>query len=154
MQKYRCNLNQNGAEKPRRFASEPAPFQAEPDYLLTAEVDTDTRTIAQLAELHDKHAAQGYTARRLYLDMQTKIVNPLLCILFMMLSVPFSVRLGRGNVSVGLSVAILLGVGYMIIAGISQSMGYSGQLAPGFAAWLPFGVYSAGCAVLISRTPT
>jgi lipopolysaccharide export system permease protein len=138
----------------RSFTLERAPFEGSPDYLLTAEVNTDTRSIVELANLHDKHAAQGYTARRLYLDMQTKIVNPLLCVLFMVLSVPFSVRLGRGNLSVGLSVAIMLGVGYIILAGVSQGMGYSGQISPGLAAWLPFGAYFIGCMALISRTPT
>jgi lipopolysaccharide export system permease protein len=138
----------------RSFRVARAPFEASPDYLLTAEVNTDTRSIMELANLHDKHAAQGYTARRLYLDMQTKIVNPLLCVLFMVLSVPFSVRLGRGNLSVGLSVAIMLGVGYIILAGVSQGMGYSGQISPGVAAWLPFGAYFIGCMALISRTPT
>lgn len=136
------------------FARIRAPFQASPDYLLTSEVNTDTRSMGELAKLHDKHASQGYTARRLYLDMHTKVVDPLLCVVFMGLAVPFSIRLGRGNVSVGLSVAIALGLGYIVLAGVTQGMGYSGQIPPGIAAWLPFALYFLGCFGLIYRTPT
>lgn len=140
--------------QPISFSQIPAPFQSPPDFLMTAEVNTDTRSIFDIARLHDKHARQGYTARRLYLDMHSKIVDPLLCVVFMALAVPFSVRLGRGGVSAGVSVAVLMGLGYIVLASASHSMGYSGQITPGLAAWLPFGVYFTGCLVLISRTPT
>ena len=148
------DARRNYAAQNESFTRMAAPFQASPDFLLTSEVHSATRSLGELAKLHDKHASQGYTARRLYLDMHTKIVNPLLCVSFLLLAVPFSVRLGRGAVSVGLSVAILLGLGYMIFAAIAHGMGYSGQLVPLVAAWLPFAVYLAGSVVLLGRTPT
>ncbi len=131
-----------------------APFSESPEYLLTAEVDTQTQTIGQLAGLIEKHRIQSRTVRRLRLDMHKKIADPLVCMLFMALSLPFSIRLGRGGLSVGLSVAIFVGLGYLLISGITQSLGYSGQLSPIAAAWFPFGAYFFGCSALLLRTPT
>lgn len=145
--------NDNRAQT-ESFARMGAPFGATPDFLLTAEVDTATLSIGRLAELRKKHSNQGYTARRLGVDFHTKIVDPLLCILFVTLAVPFSVRLGRGGVALGLSMAILLGLGYMVLAAVAQGMGYSGQIPVILGAWLAFGVYFLGCSGLIYRTPT
>ncbi len=138
----------------RRITQTPAPFTETPDYLFAAEIDTRTQSITQLSTLMKKHQFPDHTQRRMTLDIHTKLVNPLLCILFMSLSIPFSIRLGRGNISIGLSVAILLGMGYLLISGVAQSIGYSGQLPPALAAWLPFTAYFFLCSTLISRTAT
>lgn len=140
--------------KTRRITRVQAPIQAPYEYLFTAEIDTNTQSISQLIRLMQKHQFKGHTARRMTLDLHTKFVSPLLCLLFMSLSIPFSIRLGRGNVSIGLSVAIFLGLGYLIMSGISQSMGYSGQFSPIVAAWIPFTLYFILCSALIYRTPS
>ena len=137
-----------------RITQRPAPFTETPEYLFTSEVNTQTQSIPQLAELITKHKSQSRTARRITLDLHKKIVDPFLCLLFMTLALPFSIRLGRGGLSIGLSVAIFLGLGYLVVAGISHSMGYSGQISPILAAWFPFTVYFFGCGTLISRTST
>ena len=138
----------------RRFSQIPAPFSADPGFLMTAEVNTDTLSILQLAQLHAIHKDRGYTARRLSQDLHTKIVDPMLSFVFLGLAIPFSVRLGRGGVALGLSVAILLGVGYMVVSGVTQGMGYTGQIPAILPAWIPFAVYFVVCSTLISRTPT
>ncbi len=131
-----------------------APFQADPEFLFSSEIDTRTQSIAELSAIMKKHDFQGRTLRRMTLDLHTKFVSPLLCILFMGLAIPFSIRLGRGNVSIGLSVAIFLGLIYIILSSVAQSMGYSGQLSPILAAWIPFAVYFFASSALIYRTPT
>jgi lipopolysaccharide export system permease protein len=148
------DLDNNRVGTPQRITQTTAPFSEVPDFLFTAEIDTQTQSIAQLSNLMEKHQYQGSTARRMTLDLHTKIVSPLLCLLFMSLSIPFSIRLGRGNVSIGLSVAIFLGLGYVLISSITQSMGYSGQIPPIFAAWVPFIVYFFVSSGLIFRTPS
>lgn len=138
----------------RRILKTEAPFGDLPEHLLTSEVDTQTQSMAELSGLIEKHKNRSRTARRMRLDLHTKIVDPLVCILFMGLALPFSIRLGRGGLSVGLSIAVFVGLGYLVISGISHSMGYSGRLSPMTAAWLPFTVYFIGCSALILRTPT
>ena len=140
--------------KTTRITQEKAPFNESPEYLFTSEIDTQTQSIAQLAGLIKKHKSQSTTARRMKLDLNKKIVDPILCILFTILAIPFSIRLGRGGISIGLSVAIFMGLGYLVLASITQSMGYSGQISPIFAAWFPFAVYFSACSFLILRTPT
>lgn len=147
-------IHENMTRETQRITQIPAPFSASPTYLFSAEMDTQSQSIRELSALMNEHQFQGFTERRMTLNLHGKIIAPLLCLLFMSLSIPFSIRLGRVNISTGLSIALLLGMSYLILAGITQSMGYSGQIPPIMAAWIPFIVYFFLSSALIYRTPT
>lgn len=141
-----------GETKP--FTTIPAPFNETPEYLDTAEIDTQAQSILQLAALMKKHQNQPRIIRKMTLDLNTKIVEPLLCMLFTAIAIPFSLELRRGGLSISISIAIFVGLTYLIIAGIAHTLGNNGQIQPITAAWFPFILYFIVCSALISRTPT
>ena len=79
----------------------------------------------------------GFNATTYLTDLHNKISFPFVCIILVLLGVPFALKTGRhGGITAGVGISIVVSFTYWIVHAISISLGYSGIIEPVAAAWL------------------
>lgn len=89
-----------------------------------------------------KHIAdlrgKGIDATEYEVDLQVKMALPLLSLLLVFLGIPFGLRHGSGGgMALAFGITMLIGFGYWFLLAFCISLGHSGALLPGIAAWIP-----------------
>jgi lipopolysaccharide export system permease protein len=82
--------------------------------------------------------ADGYDATAYKVDRQVKLAQPLACFILPVLVLFFAVG-GPPfpSPAQNLLVSIIVGVGYLMAAGVSTSFGYGGAVSPLLGGWGP-----------------
>jgi LPS export ABC transporter permease LptG/LPS export ABC transporter permease LptF len=115
---------------PRRYA--------ELGETLPAEVDTMHLSVAALAEEVKEVEESGYDATALRVDYHLKLADPFSCVVLPAVVLFFALG---GPPFPGpaqtLLVSAILGVGYLMLAGVSASLGYGGAVPPAAGGWGP-----------------
>ena len=93
----------------------------------------------QIADMKSK----GIDATAYEVDLQSKLAIPMISPLMVLLAIPFALK-KRVNAGVALSfgLAMVIGFGYWVLSAFCISLGHSGVLLPGFAAWLPNAIFT------------
>ena len=138
----------------RRLAQTPAPLEETPEELFAPFEDPAARSAGGLRTVMENASKKGMPIARLKVDYYSKFSKPLLPLVMIWIAVPFASRTRRGGLSIGFGISIALGVAYLLVYSVCQSLGYTGHLSPIMAAWLANLVFLAGGAVLFSRIPT
>jgi lipopolysaccharide export system permease protein len=116
----------------------PAPRYATLGDALPAKVDTMHLSIAALTREIAQMEADGYDSTAYRVDRQVKLAEPLACLILPALVLFFAVG---GPPFPGpaqnLLVSGIVGVGYILISGVSTSFGYGGTVAPAVGGWFP-----------------
>jgi lipopolysaccharide export system permease protein len=82
--------------------------------------------------------AKGIDAAAYEVDLQTKLALPLISPLMVLLAVPFAFKKHiSGGMALSFGVAMLIGFGYWVLVAFCLSLGHSGALPAGLAAWAP-----------------
>jgi LPS export ABC transporter permease LptG len=114
---------------------------------LPADVDTMHLSVAALAREIEEVEADGHDATVLRVDRQVKLAQPLACIvlpaLVLFLAVGGPPFPGPAQ---NLLVSGIIGVGYILLTGISASFGYGGNLPPAIGGWGPNLLFSVAAA--------
>ncbi len=103
-----------------------------------AERQTKQMSFTQLNEFIEKNksAINQKVLNRYYVDLHTKAAYPLGGIIMVLVAIPFALKMGRqGGISVGLGFSIGLGIIYIILSSLFNSLGYAGLLNSLLAAW-------------------
>lgn len=137
-----------------RFAQVRAPLEETPEELFAPLEDTSTRNAASLREVMDSASKKGVPLTRLKVGYYGKFAKPFLPIVMIWLAVPFASRGNRGVLSAGFGISIALGLSYLLVFSVCQSLGFTGHLSPMMAAWLANFVFMIVGAALMARTPT
>lgn len=98
-----------------------------------------------------KHIAdmksKGIDATAYEVDLQTKLAIPFIAPLMVFLAIPFALkRKMSGSLSLSFGIAMIIGFGYWVLTAFCISLGHSGALPSGVAAWSPtfiFGMVGA-----------
>jgi len=89
----------------------------------------------QLKRYAERVRVEGYDDTEYLVDMNIKLALPLVNLLMVLIGIPVALGIKRG----GTPLAVSLGVGfcflYLIHLGFLRSLGLSGMLPPGLAAW-------------------
>lgn len=105
-----------------------------------------------LAQLR-KHVADarqgGYSSTGFEVDLQSRLAQPLQCLLLPWLGL--LVALGVRRPAPSLLWAIAIGVGFILVTGVSVALGYGGTIPAVAAGWLPSGVLGLCAAALQLR---
>jgi len=130
----------------------PAPNFANLGVELPAEVDTMHLSVADLAELIEEAESDNVDPRPLRVDYHVKLAQPLACIVLPALLLFFAVG---GPPFPGPAQTLLLsgvvGIGYILLTGVSRSLGYGGAVPPIIGGWGPILVFLAIAAFLGMR---
>jgi lipopolysaccharide export system permease protein len=115
-------------------------------------LDTMHLNARQLGNAIREAEATGYNATPYRVDFHTKLAAPLACFLLPTVALFFAIT---GPPFPGPAVTILissgLGVGYILLTGVSTSLGYGGVLPPLLAGWGPALMLATFAVILAMR---
>ncbi|HEY8123138.1 MAG TPA: LptF/LptG family permease [Myxococcota bacterium] len=101
-------------------------------------------------EKHIREAKQGgYSSMAYEVDLQSRLSQPLQCLLLPWLGL--LIALGVRKPAPSLLWAIAIGVGFILVTGVSVALGYGGTIPPIAAGWLPSGAVGLAAFVLQLR---
>jgi lipopolysaccharide export system permease protein len=124
--------------------------RAPEDFALAPKQPSDMSIRELLTEI-TRYRRNGGDARPYVGELNTKVATALSAVAFVLLAVPLSLRPHRSGPSMGFGMAILVLVGYYIIAIPAQLAADGHVLSPILAAWLPDSVVGAAGAILLFR---
>jgi lipopolysaccharide export system permease protein len=68
--------------------------------------------------------------------MYSRLSTPFACIIMAFLAIPFALQKSRNvNLSLGISISVLIGISFFIVQSTLIALGYSAILPPILAAW-------------------
>ena len=83
-----------------------------------------------------KIQSEGYDATPYLVDMHIKTAFPVINFLMVLLAIPIALGLRRGGTPLAVTVGIAACFLYLLVMGVSRSLGLSGMLPPFLSAWL------------------
>jgi len=108
----------------------------------------------QLERYVDRLTREGYDATAYRVELQIKLAFPLLNLLMVLLGFPIALWIARGKTPVAVSLGIFACFLYLLIFGVSRSLGLSGALPPMAAAWLANAIFFLIAAYLLAHVET
>lgn len=114
--------------------------------------DSEERSAAEILRFIETHPGISREARnRLMVDFHYRLAAPWLCIIVILVGVPFGMHTGRRGMGMGILLAMLTFFGYYILMGVCLAYGKRGVLPPPVAGWLPAGVFFVLGLVMMRR---
>jgi len=127
-----------------RARTMPAPNFANLGEELPAEVDTMHLSVGDLIGLIEEAENDNVDSRSLRVDYHVKLAQPLACIVLPALLLFFAVG---GPPFPGpaqtLLLSVVVGIGYILLTGVSRSLGYGGAMPPAIGGWGPVAIFLA-----------
>jgi len=114
-------------EKPRTFAKEERQPE-EMGYWL-------------LKRFAEKIQDEGYDASRYFVDLNIKLSFPFIVFVMVLLGAPIAILQKRGGTPVSVAMGVVACFLYLVVLGISRSLGFAGILPPVLSAWLANGIF-------------
>jgi LPS export ABC transporter permease LptF/LPS export ABC transporter permease LptG len=96
----------------------------------------------------------GFDVVRLRVQLQEKLAFPFNTLIMAVLAIPFALAAGKRGAIAGVAAAVGIGVLYMTVSRLSESMGNVSQLPPALAAWAPHLIFGLAGGYLILKVPT
>jgi lipopolysaccharide export LptBFGC system permease protein LptF len=96
----------------------------------------------------------GFDVVRLKVQLQEKLAFPLNTLVLAVLAVPFALSSAKRGALAGVATAIGIGVVFVVISRLSESMGNVSQLPATLAAWSPDLIFALAGGYLIFKVPT
>jgi len=96
----------------------------------------------------------GFDVVRLRVQLQEKFAFPLNSLIMAVLAIPFALAAGKRGAVAGVATAVGIGLLYIMVSRLSESMGNVSQLPPFLAAWAPAFLFGLAGGYLILKVPT
>ena len=77
------------------------------------------------------------TRARLWVDWNYRLAAPWLCLIVILVGIPFGMQTGRRGMGVGILSALLIFFGYYVMMGVFLTWGKRQIISPALAGWLP-----------------
>ncbi|GAB6137324.1 LptF/LptG family permease [Halanaerobaculum tunisiense] len=106
------------------------------DQLATKQQEPAELNRAQISKRIKLLQASGVDTMKLQVEYHLKLAQPLVCLIFVLLGAPLSIKSDRGRIF-GLIASVVIVLAYYVLLSISRSLGRTGVLVPWLAAWLP-----------------
>ena len=115
--------------------------------------DSSERSAAEILRFIETHKGISPEARnRLMVDFHYRLAAPWLCILVVLVGIPFGMHTGRRGMGIGILLALLTFFGYYVLMGVGLAYGKRGLISPFVAGWLPSLVFGALGLALLRRS--
>lgn len=95
----------------------------------------------QLKRFAEKVQDEGYDASRYFVDLNIKLSFPFIVFIMVLLGAPIALLQNRGGTPVAIAIGVVACFCYLLVLGISRSLGFAGVLPPILSAWLANGVF-------------
>lgn len=114
----------------RRIKKEEIGILESEDFFTSKKIEPETMNFSQLRRYIKYLKENNFESRDYEVELYTKIGFPLINLIMILFSIPFSLKLGKSGTLVGVGAAISISLLYWIIFGILKSMGTVGLLPP------------------------
>ncbi len=95
----------------------------------------------QLKRFAEKVQDEGYDASRYFVDLNIKLAFPFIVFIMLLLGAPIALLQNKGGTPVAIAVGVVACFCYLIVLGVSRSLGFAGILPPVLSAWLANGIF-------------
>jgi lipopolysaccharide export system permease protein len=137
-----------------RVTRQYAPIEETPEELFALDKPPETKSLMALAADIGKAKSRGIPVNGHWTDFYAKLSEPALCFIMIFLAIPFSIRLNRGGVAIGLGVSVGIAILYLVLSRVAIGLGHVEQLPPFVAAWVTNALFFCIGLILLKTTPT
>jgi lipopolysaccharide export system permease protein len=95
----------------------------------------------QLRRFANRVRQEGYDATRYFVDLNIKLSFPFIVLIMVLIGIPIALRQKKGGITVALASGVALCFMYLLVLGVSRSLGFAGFLPSILSAWLANGVF-------------
>lgn len=95
----------------------------------------------QLKRFARKVGREGYDPSRYLVDLNIKLSFPFIVFVMVLIGAPTALGRNRGGTPVAIALGVVSCFFYLVLLGVSRSLGLAGVLPPVLAAWLANGVF-------------
>ena len=107
-----------------------------PQTFIRSEKSPEEMSYWQIKDYAKKVRLEGYDDNRYLVDMHLKVAFPLISLVLAFIGVPIALGLRKGGIPLAVSIGMGVCFLYMVILGLSRSLGLSGVLPPPLSAWM------------------
>lgn len=135
------NREKDGGYDLNRFEHMDVKLDASPESFLREKVEPEEMGYVQLERFAQRLKLEGYDATRYFVELNIKIAFPFIVLIMALMGIPVALwKKGMGT-PVAVSIGISLCFVYLLIMGLSRTLGFAGILPPFFAAWLANSIF-------------
>lgn len=106
-----------------------------PDTFIRRIIEPEDMSYQQLKRYAETIGNEGYNNTEYLVDLNLKLAFPLICLVMAFIGIPVALELKIGGTPLAVSVGVSLCFLYMVIMGVSRSLGILGILPPLLSAW-------------------
>jgi len=120
----------------RRFTRLDLKLPERPVDFVRQDIEPEEMGFQQLKRFAERLRAEGYDATRYFIDLHVKIAFPFVILIMSLIGIPIALWRKEMGTPVAVSIGIALCFLYLLVLGLSRTLGFAGILPPILAAWL------------------
>ncbi|HVR28171.1 MAG TPA: LptF/LptG family permease [Thermoanaerobaculia bacterium] len=124
-----------------RYRELPGPIRLDlrlgPEFFSTEVKSSQEMNYRELREYVTRITASGQWVPDLQTQLHNKVAAPVVCLVMVLVALPFAFRFGRQGALYGVGIAILLGIVLQVVIAFFTTLGEAAVLPPWIAAWGP-----------------
>ena len=117
--------------------SQPVDLAEAPDFFAREIKSSQEMNLWELRDYVKRLQASGQKVPRLEMQVYNKIAMPVVCLVMVLVALPFAFRLGRQGALSGIGIAIMVGVVLFAVLAIFSTLGETQTIPTLVAAWSP-----------------
>lgn len=134
-------LTPTGAYSLHRFDRMDLHIPETPESFVREERKPEEMGYWQLRRFADQIHAEGYDATKYFVDVNVKTAFPFILVVMVLLGTPIALKERRWGTPLAVSIGMVFCFLYLLVLGVSRSLGFAGVLPPLLAAWLANAVF-------------
>jgi len=131
----------DGSYDLRRFERFKLKIPERPQDFVREEIEPEEMGYHQLKRFAQRLKAEGYDATRYFVDLHIKIAFPFVILIMALLGIPVALWRKEMGTPVAVSIGIALCFFYLLVLGLSRTLGFAGVLPPVLSAWLANSIF-------------
>ncbi|HDZ89924.1 MAG: LPS export ABC transporter permease LptG [Deltaproteobacteria bacterium] len=135
------DLDRDGTYKMTRFKGLDLRLPERPEDFVRVEREPEEMGYEQLRRFAERLRDEGYDATRYFVDINIKIAFPFVILIMALLGIPVALWKRQVSTPVAVSLGIVLCFAYLLVLGLSRTLGFAGILPPLVSAWLANGIF-------------
>lgn len=133
--------NREGGFDLMKFSELHLKIPEKPDTFMQEEKNPEEMGYWQLERFAKAVSSEGYDAAEYLVDLDIKISFPFIIPIMMFIGIPVALWQKRGGTPAAIALGMLLCFAYLLILGISRSLGFAHILPPLLSAWIANGIF-------------
>ncbi len=131
------SLFDKGSNQVGSFSRKMMPYKITPEDIENSRRNVTMMNFRALLRYLGMHNKNKKLYRKILVDLHGKIAFPFVCIIAVLIGIPFAIKTQRGGFVKGIGICIFIFLAYYGLSVMFTAMGKSGLLAPFVAVWLP-----------------